>query len=360
MINKLPVIVYKKLKRITPSQYYALKNCEYKAILGEAFLNKPLLPISPDAHLGTVLHKMYETITKDEVIDNDDLERKFNVAIDKVEMDLKERGLQYFLPLKYNIKDFGLKKYLFKKAFSEKKANGVHDVSTHYYSEKWFESKDKCIGGKIDLIIEKGEKTEIIDFKTGAVYQEHLDDFGESFMDLKEEYKVQLKLYAELYYENSGRFPTQLSISDLFKQKHDIEFTEDDCLSIYYDAKSALTEINHNIEKKKFRACTSFRNCSFCLYRPACKFYSIDTNKASNTNDIRGKIISTKKYPNGNINVDLESDGTYITISGFPDIYYDSFQNSNNKVICIYNLRKTSTPQIYSYNKTTIIYEQDK
>jgi hypothetical protein len=53
-----------------------------------------------------------------------------------------------------------------------------------------------------------------------------LDDEGEIFSDIKEEYKEQLKLYAYLYFETNGKFPTQLSLVDLAKQKFTIDFTE--------------------------------------------------------------------------------------------------------------------------------------
>ena len=41
-----------------------MKNCPYKSLLAEAFNKKPLLPISPNAYFGTVVHKMIELISK--------------------------------------------------------------------------------------------------------------------------------------------------------------------------------------------------------------------------------------------------------------------------------------------------------
>jgi len=82
------------------------------------------------------------------------------------------------------------------------------------------------IAGKIDLVVEEEQETEIIDFKTGAITQDVLDDDGEIFSEIKEEYKEQLKLYAYLYFETIGKFPSELSLIDLAKQKFTVDFSQ--------------------------------------------------------------------------------------------------------------------------------------
>jgi hypothetical protein len=57
-MNKIGEIQFKKIKRISPSQFYSMKNCAYKSLLAEAFDKKPLLPVSTNAYLGIVLHKI--------------------------------------------------------------------------------------------------------------------------------------------------------------------------------------------------------------------------------------------------------------------------------------------------------------
>jgi hypothetical protein len=46
-----------------------------------------------------------------------------------------------------------------------------------------------------------------------------LDDEGEIYSDVKNEYKEQLKLYAYLYFENTMQVSNGLSLVDLAKQK---------------------------------------------------------------------------------------------------------------------------------------------
>ena len=64
-MNKVGKIAFRKINRISPSQFYSMKNCAYKSLLAEAFEKKPLIPISPAAYFGTVLHKILELIAKE-------------------------------------------------------------------------------------------------------------------------------------------------------------------------------------------------------------------------------------------------------------------------------------------------------
>ena len=110
MINKIADINFKEIKRISPSQFYSMKNCAYKSLLAEAFNKKPLLPVSPNAYFGTVLHKMLELIAKGIVKSEDDFNAEFDKQVNLLEDDLKKNGFDFFVPLKIKLKNFGLKK----------------------------------------------------------------------------------------------------------------------------------------------------------------------------------------------------------------------------------------------------------
>ncbi len=357
MMNKVGKIVFRKINRISPSQFYSMKNCAYKSLLAEAFEKKPLLPVSPNAYFGTVLHKMLELIAKGVTSNEDDFNKVFDEQVKLQEENLKQQGYDFFIPLQKNVKDFGMKKILLKKhlknvAEKETVSNGIK-----YSSEKWFESKDKLIAGKIDLVIEDEQQAEIIDFKTGAITQDVLDDDGEIFSDIKEEYKEQLKLYAYLYFETNGKFPTQLSLVDLAKQKFTFDFKESECNIIFEKAKELLKTTNESISSEKFVANPSETNCKYCLYRPACSFFLKHLETDSSFNDVSGSIINVVKYQNGNVSVFLASGDRKFTVTSFPEEKYDELNDSRNKIISIFNLRKEATEFVYSAIKTTMIYE---
>lgn len=357
MMNKIGEINYKEIKRISPSQFYSMKNCAYKSLLAEAFDKKPLLPLSPNAYFGTVSHKMLELISKGIVKNEDDFNVEFDKQVKAIEDDFQSNGLDFFVPLKIKLKNFGLKKIQLKKHLRNKAEQPTSSNGINFHSEKWFESQDKLIGGKVDLIIEKRDNIEIIDFKTGAITQDCLDDEGETYSDIKIEYKEQLKLYAYLYFENTNKFPTDLSLVDLAKQKFSIEFSEEECKAVFDEAKTLLRSTNDCINTKVFPANPNEENCKYCLNRPACSFFQKKLETDFSFNDVLGEIKEVKKFQNGNVNVFLQNGNNYITIKNFSSEKFDELNRSKNKQIRIYNIRKESTEFVYSVTDTTMIYE---
>jgi len=356
-MNKIVQINFKAIKRISPSQFYSMKNCAYKSLLAEAFDKKPLLPLSPNAYFGIVLHKILELIAKGIVKSEVD----FNIELDKqvktLEDDLQSKGFGFLTPLKVKLRNFGLKKIQLRKHLRSESEQPKSSINANFYSEKWFESLDKLIAGKFDLVIENGSYIEIIDFKTGAIRQDCLDDEGELNSDVKDKYKEQLKLYAYLYFENTNKFPTNLSLVDLAKQKFSVEFSEEECKTLFEEAKSLLKSTNNSINTKSFSANPKEENCKHCLYRPACSFFHKKFDSDFSINDVFGKVKDVKIFQNGNVNLFLENGSKIITIKNFNSGSFDKLNNNKNKQIRIYNLRNEEAEYVYSVTDTTMIYE---
>ncbi len=355
-MNKIGEINFKEIKRISPSQFYSMKNCAYKSLLAEAFDKKPLLPLSPNAYFGTVLHKMLELIAKGIVKNEDSFNAEFDKQVKAVEEDLKQKNFEFFVPLKIKMRNFGLKKIQLKKHLRSESEKPTSLGNVKFHSEKWFESQDKLIGGKVDLVIENGYKIEILDFKTGAITEDCLDDEGEIYSDVKNEYKEQLKLYAYLYFENTSKFPTDLSVVDLAKQKFSVEFSELECKNIFEEAKSLLKSTNESIVTKSFSANPKQDNCKYCLYRPACSFFHKKLKTDFSFNDVWGEIIDVKKFHNGNVSLFLHNGDKNLTIKNFPPEEFDKLNSKKTQQIRVYNVRKEATEFVYSAVDTTKIY----
>jgi CRISPR/Cas system-associated exonuclease Cas4 (RecB family) len=356
-MNVIGNITFKKINRVSPSQFHSMKNCAYKSLLAEAFDNKPLLPISPNAYLGTVLHKMLELISRGEIKSEIEFNSRLDSEILLMENKLKELGFDFFVPLQMNVRDFGIKKIQLKKYLRSATALSKEQAGIKFTSEKWLESKDKLVGGRMDLIIEEAEETEIIDFKTGSITEDVFDDNGETYLEVKNEYQEQLKLYAYLYFDCNGKFPTQLSLVDLAKQKFNVEFSEEECKLVFEEAKNLLSDTNKSIETATFKANPSETNCKFCLYRPACKFYLQFLITENYFNDVCGLVKDVVKYQNGNVSVFVEKGHNKISITGFTTDKFEYFNSNRNKQITLFNLRKEATEFVYSATKTTKIYE---
>jgi CRISPR/Cas system-associated exonuclease Cas4 (RecB family) len=357
MIEKFNSINYKKIKRISPSQFHSIKNCAYKSILAEAFEKKALLPISPNAYYGSVLHKILEFMARGLVRTEEDFDMRFDAEIAVMENHLSQEGYSSLIPLQKNVKDFGLKKALLKKHLKNAIPYPKQKSGTKFTPEKWFEANDGSIGGKIDLIIEEGENVEIIDFKTGAITEDVLDDSGEIFIEIKNEYQEQLKLYAYLYFESTGKFPTHLTIVDIAKNKYIVEFSLEECAAIFKDAKDLLHETNKSIDTKSFNANPNEKNCKFCLYRPACSYYLSHLLPEDSINDIYGIVKDVVQHQNGVLTLYLEYKNNTFLIRGFPNKILTYFIGKLNKQISIFNLRKEAVDRLYSTTKATIVYE---
>jgi CRISPR/Cas system-associated exonuclease Cas4 (RecB family) len=357
VINNIGDINFKEIKRISPSEFYSMKNCAYKSLLAEAFDKKPLLPLSPNSYFGTVLHKILEMIAKGIVKSEDDFNAEFDKQVKALEEDLKQKGFGFFVPLKIKLRNFGLKKIQLKKHLKVASEKPTSLGNIKFHSEKWFESNDKFIGGKVDLVIENGNDIEIIDFKTGAITQDCLDDESEIYSDVMNEYKEQLKLYAYLYFENTNKFPTDLSLVDLAKQKFPVEFSEQECKSLFDEAKSLFKSTNDSIKTKSFSANPKQENCKYCLYRPSCAFFHKKLETDFSFNDVLGEIKDVKKFQNGNVSLFLQNGNKNLTINNFSVEVFDKLNNHKNKQIRIYNLRKKAAEFVYSVTDTTMIYE---
>jgi CRISPR/Cas system-associated exonuclease Cas4 (RecB family) len=357
MINKIGEINFKEIKRISPSQFYSMKNCAYKALLAEALDKKPLLPLSPNAYFGTVLHKMLELIAKGIVKSEDTFNAEFDNQVKALEEELKKEGFGFFVPLKVKLKNFGLKKIQLKKHLRNESQKRASLGNIKFLSEKWFESQDKLIGGKIDLVIENENEIEILDFKTGAITQDCLDDDGEIYSEVKNEYKEQLKLYAQLYFENTNKFPTELSLVDLTNQKFSVVFSKQECKLLFDEAKNLLKVTNDCIKTKLFSANPKLENCKYCLYRPACSFFHEKLETDFSFNDVIGAVTNVKKFQNGNVSVFLQNGNKNLIIKNFSAEEFDKLNNHKNKQIKIYNVKKVATEFVYCVTDTTIIYE---
>ncbi|MCE7066682.1 PD-(D/E)XK nuclease family protein [Dyadobacter sp. CY326] len=358
MIKKVKEVSYRKISRISPSQFYSMRNCAYKMVLAEAFEKKPLLPASPNAYLGTVLHKVLEMTINGIIKNKIDFDKAFDEHIIFEEERLIKDGYAFFVPLRNNVLNLGIKKILLLKHLkSTSQIPNNSNKKMTAFTERWLESDNKKIAGKVDLITEEAGHVQITDFKTGRITEEVADNTGALVFDIKSEYKHQMKLYAYLYYEQSGQWPNQLVLADLTKQKFSVEFTAQECTTVYEEAIELLRLTNECIETKTFSADPSPKKCGCCLYRPGCSFYLEHLKADYSFQDVIGVITSVVRYLNGNVTVLLHNKDIPITITSFPREEYDEFNKRKGKQISIFNVKKEKADFLFSASKKTIIYE---
>lgn len=335
-----------------------MARCPYKSILAFTLNKTPLLPISPNAYFGTVMHKVLERIHKEGIADEVVFNLAFDEEITAMEAKLKHDGYSFFTPLQDNVQDFGMRKILLKRHLRKSTEPGRKNSGCKSDSEQWIATKDKLIGGFVDLIIESDSYVELADFKTGAVTQDILDDSGELLTEIKPEYKDQLKLYAQAYFETKGRYPDKLTLIDLTGQKFDVTFTQKECSELAAQAKILLKEVNDSVQTVKFKSVISDENCKSCLYRPACKDYNAYLETNASPVDLSGLLENVIRYQNGNITLFIRNGMGLYTVSGIVNTDYKELQSRIGNKMGVYNLKKESKENVYSSRKTTVIYER--
>lgn len=363
MIRKLSEHKIKNLNRISPSQYYSAISCPYKLVLANSYGYQPLLPLNANAHLGSIIHKMIELISKGAINDEQTFSENWTDLINKKEEELKEKGLASITPLKYFVADFALKKNQIKnilKKRQEKADRSTKTSSNKYYPEKKLENSDKSITGIADLIIENDLGTTILDFKTGKIYSDAIDESGITEQIVKKEYEVQLKLYAHLYFLMNGKYPKALFIVTLSNDFIEVEFKNSDCEIIYSEALTFLTTTNLFITNNDMNSIAnpSIENCKYCSYRPACSYYSIWlTTNFEAVNDLFGIIEKVNTFNNDTLGLQLQTDNKQILINGLQISDKEGFESLIGKNVILYNLKKTRQSFNATANNCTEVYE---
>jgi hypothetical protein len=236
----------KEFNKISPSKIYSYYECPFR-ISFEKEQN-----FNSNTRLGIVLHKMYELAIKGKV---EDFEVVFKREVAREEKE--EPKIDLITAYDFLVKKIKMKKIIENISYKSP-ING--SAKNNMPPEITLEDNEKHIIGRVDFIKESDGEIEIIDFKTGVI----LNDNGE----IKKEYEWQLKLYAYLYDQTYGKFPTKLSLEDMCSKKYYIKFDVKDCEEIYKKAKELFHLINEN--NIELLAQPSEEKCKNCYNRKKC------------------------------------------------------------------------------------------
>lgn len=342
----------KVLERISPSRYTAIQKCPYRVVLANS-LKQPLLPYPPNSHLGNIIHECIRLIFTDKIDTEKKFCEKWDELVNKEEDLLQEMEFDFFTPLHENVSGYAIKKLQVKALLHPEKEVKKWKGKIHYQTEKWLESKDRKIGGKVDLIRTHGSFIKLSDFKSGKILAEE----GE----IKEEYEDQLKLYAFLYNKEYGKYPDELTLIDLSKKEYPVSFSPDECKKIAGQAKKRLENINNLVREAEHRqlAKPNWETCKNCLYKPACAFYWEVEKPESEIifTDVKGTVHSVKQFNNGNLSTKIHQGNKEITVSKLDSRYLDFLYAHKEKEVAFYNVRKSELPGKYQSIKTTKVYE---
>ncbi|WP_288882970.1 PD-(D/E)XK nuclease family protein [Pedobacter panaciterrae] len=359
MIRKVEEVQLKKLERISPSQYCTAKKCPYKLVLANSYGFKQLMPFSPNAYLGSVLHKIIELISKGTIINEELFDYHWKKEIDKTEAMLKDSGLSTITPLKYFAEGFALKKIKVRNLIKNRvNAHVNRTVSNRkYLTEVILSNTGKTISGVVDLIIEESRMVTIIDFKTGVVFDKCLNEDGVYIV--KEDYQYQLKLYCYLYYLKYNLLPSNLYIVTLENSYVNIPFSLIECKAIYDEVICFLDTTNVSIDIQDYAglAHCSIDNCKYCPYRPACQYYTVWLDyHFEEMKDLKGKLLKVNIFGNNSMGIELKVADKIVLVNGFNQEFYRQMEDKKGQMLYLFNLKKNKHSCNATANNYTIIY----
>lgn len=265
--------------------------------------------------IGLVIHSVLNKAAKGLVIDIDSFENVWEEELSRIEDKMRASAIEaHLVPLSSSLRYYEVKKVqawnIIKKEFIGKKNIGSHNV--YLEAEKRLESSSGKMAGRIDLVLASKESIAILDYKSGKIMDEN--------DNIKEEYAMQMKLYAALYYETTGKWPDKLMLSGLDRTRHEILYSHEESLQLLHYFSNKLEEVNGEISSgiEPFELATpSPKACFYCNYRPSCKKYWESRDDSGEwPNDIRGEAIEKKLSLLGTLMIVLCVEGKNRVIRG--------------------------------------------
>ncbi len=362
------------LRAVSPSHFTSLQTCALKEVwAGNG--NSPLLPPSPAAHLGSIVHKLLEEAGQGKFATTGaaGIAERWCELLAATEDRLQQRWLdRHLIPLQSSVPQFEVRRLQACKAAGvlndrrkEHEGSGA-TVDPAYGFELPLESSDGLIRGRIDAILPSPEGPILQDYKSGAIFE----IAGSDELVLKNEYADQLKIYGALYHERTGVWPHRLEVLPVSTAPYEVSFTPAECEELAHAARAAVAKVNDLIatcnghELEASLANPSPSACCYCPYRPACHAYSSATQPAIGSwpADASGEFRELRLLGNGKRLLLLSSGEAQLAIRGLssdpqrhPAL---SFLQEGDEVGA-YSL-KPAGPGSFAEGPLSVIYRQAK
>ncbi len=332
-ITKDDLVLKGPLKTLSPSSFGIVRDkCAYQALFPRLRVGKSvLLPPTKAIILGNVVHKIYEKVTNNFQVSCVELIQLWDELILYNKKVLEKK----YPDIKIDINDFDKRNKTIQNALKigkSKQTGNESSGATGDYSfceEKVLDCSDIGLKGTADKIVEYNNLTDIIDYKSGQV----LDVDGK----IKEEYKLQLKLYAlmylHLYPEKKIR---SLSLVDNDGAFFDVNFEEKELEELKGSVALYLENINKRIDNPETLMKPDPKYCPNCTLRHFC---AKAENGTSGFYTLKGKVVEVVSPNYWKVKTDKDE---LFSVSGLDIVELDDIQQLLGKTISFVNLVRSS------------------
>lgn len=354
----IPNMPIKPFKRISPSKYFALNSCLLREVWGANYEIPKLLPSSPTIRIGIIAHRMLELTIRGKVHNESDIKNAWDEEVLAIEEEMKASWIEsHLIPLSRHAKQYEVKR---EKCFFMAKSLLRNTYQGQKYAdvqaEVWVDTPDGKVGGRIDAIREVNGNIQIVDYKTGNIFD--VDCPGEV---IKQEYQQQLKLYAAMFFIKRGKWPSKLTVVALNQMEYDVQFNEDECMNLLDNAIKNLEQLNTEIvgiKNYEDIAKPAADTCKFCPYRPACMAYWKERNDSDEwPADCCGEVAEKKLQGNGLLTVVIKNQQENYIVRGLSPSRHVLLQKNISK-LCLYNLIRDPVKGCYRQDLLTTCYSE--
>lgn len=260
---------------LTPSTFSRIRNgCSYSVAINQLIKENNLdrsilLPnLSKAAHLGKIIHKLFEERIKGEIPDEEEYEQRWEKYVEQEENEVRNnypslRGISF--------SDYDK---LYESCESTMKVEPLiirvdgKSAKDHVRTIEASVSYPGYIYGIVDRIIIHSDGIEIVDYKSGTI----IDDDGK----IKESILYQLFMYGiccEYQYGKKVKKLTVIKTSDL--SAINIPFQREKFDTLLAEIKSLLENINYAIASKRLEdlQIPTEKSCGLCNCKHICKKY---------------------------------------------------------------------------------------
>ncbi len=344
------------VKELSPSTFSRIRSgCSFPVVINQMVKDKGLdwsllLPnLSKAAHLGTIIHKLFEERVKGDIPDEDEYERRWDYYVEQEEKKIREN---YPSLSGISFSDYDK---LYESCESTMTVESVSQTDPSLIlgdNVRTLEARVTLPGyiyGTVDRLIFHHDGIEIIDYKSGKVYDEN--------GNIKDSIICQLNLYAiccEHQYGKRVKKLTVIQTSDV--SSIDIPIERANFQDILKEIEGLLHKINTAIKSKRFEDLQkpSVESCGMCNCRHLCKGYLESGIRSESILD--GIVIdcSNKNY------LKLQDcNGNTFTVNKLADLSIENWNDLFGKHLIFINV-SNRIEDVYKRTSRTILFQMSE
>lgn len=348
-------ITLAKVDELSPSRYtWLTEGCPYSMLLETALraYQAPSLTLPPRGGsynnvIGTIIHSVYQDVNNGTLENNEEAITRY---WDEKCEEYKQKIIAAYPSLRsVSVCDYdamfdtiGVLSSLVKdQASTDASGSKIKNPNEH-----WIKLPG-LLRGSIDRIRYNAEGYEIVDYKTGKIY----DEDGK----IKPEYVTQLNLYAFMLEEVEGVTVNKLTIVDRKGEEIDVTYHKGRKTEFLKSVKETIDEINNAIDSQTTDSLKrgDEKTCGFCPCSHLCDRRNIAPNATLSI--VEGTV--TKVWNSDQISIQTNN-GNQVTISKLKVLNIDDMDNLVGKYLVLANVQKVQENALYSRCDKTVIFEK--